>query len=332
MAQSSGATMESTTSAAAPTDSSSALSAADPVDLSYLVLLGAGPSSSVPLLYCLAPDVPCAVCKSALSQMHTGGPNYRSNPALLIKYDVDGLGTYRHVLIDCGKTFHQQALRFFPLHHVKYLDAVVLTHEHADAILGLDDLRSLQGREPVPIPIFADAKTLASCRRIFPYLTGDTPVVAGVVRHVASLNWQLIEHEVGFTAGDLAIRPLPVMHGEDYVALGFEFGRAERVVYLSDVSRVPETTMSILREGPQIALLYVDSLFIGRTHATHFVYHESLAFIREIKPRRAVLIGLTHDFDYEPVTAELSELFARGELPCPVVLGRDGLVDKVSLR
>lgn len=48
------------------------------------------------------------------------------------------------MLIDCGKTFREVILNLFPKHGLKEVGALLLTHGHADAILGMDDLRDLQ--------------------------------------------------------------------------------------------------------------------------------------------------------------------------------------------
>eukprot|EP00030_Apusomonadida_sp_AF-17_P000544 a174980_79.p1 GENE.a174980_79~~a174980_79.p1 ORF type:complete len:337 (+),score=90.80 a174980_79:53-1012(+) len=301
-------------------------------DASFVMLLGAGPSSAVPLLYCLFPESSCEVCKSAVAGPPEQSRNYRTNPSLLIRWDSDGKGTLKTVLIDCGKTFREQAVRWFPKLGVRTIDTLILTHEHMDALGGLDDIRSMQGKDPPPVRICCDAKTYATCRRVFPYLTGDIEIKEGVVRHVAALQFEVIGTTDPFNAAGLAVQPLEVMHGEDYVALGFEFGASDRVVYISDVSRVPDATMARLLAGQQIALLYVDCLFKERTHATHFNYSAALEFIRALRPKSAVLMGLTHDFDYEATSEELRGLVATGSLPCPVEMAYDGIRHKVSLR
>ena len=83
--------------------------------------------------------------------------NYRNNPSLLISHANDYQQheqkeqpsndiEYKNVIIDVGKTFRETALRWMPLHSIYNVDAIVLTHEHADAMLGLDDLRGFQKR------------------------------------------------------------------------------------------------------------------------------------------------------------------------------------------
>lgn len=101
-----------------------------------------------------------------------------------------------------------------------------------------------------------------------------------------------------FITAGIEFTVLPVLHGEDYWCYGFMFGTRERCVYLSDVSRVPEETMTLLMGVGQIALLIVDCLFKHRQHNTHFCLSDSLEFIRKVRPKRALLTGLTHQFDH----------------------------------
>ncbi|KAJ0435408.1 putative metallo-beta-lactamase, ribonuclease Z/Hydroxyacylglutathione hydrolase [Helianthus annuus] len=79
------------------------------------------------------------------------------NTSLLIDYCPSG-GEHKYILIDVGKTFREQVLRWFTFHKIPQIDSIVLTHEHADAVLGLDDIRAVQPFSPVneiePTPIF----------------------------------------------------------------------------------------------------------------------------------------------------------------------------------
>ena len=99
----------------------------------------------------------CKVSKIASIGNPIYNKNYRNNPSLLISHANDyqpGQNEessnndieYKNVIIDVGKTFRETALRWMPLHSIYNIDAIVLTHEHADAMLGLDDLRGFQKR------------------------------------------------------------------------------------------------------------------------------------------------------------------------------------------
>ena len=63
-----------------------------------------------------------------------------------------------NILIDCGKTFKSAMLDVFRRHErADHLNAVILTHAHADACLGLDDLREFvpgERNHEIPIDVY----------------------------------------------------------------------------------------------------------------------------------------------------------------------------------
>lgn len=294
-----------------------------------VIFLGAGSSSGIPQPRCLMPvcsaveELPsavfvkngyklnsdgrtfdCKVCAAARADMCKGFPdetsNYRGNPSILIRFE-DTDGVRRHVLIDCGKTFMNSVLRWFPYYGVPGVDAVILTHQHADAVLGLDDIRSVQkaisATENQPIDVFLSDHTMSSLKGMFPYLTLPPP--EGTIRRfVAQLNWNIIKPRVEFTAAGLKVVPLSVWHGCDYPhMLAFDFGSdAHRFVYMSDVTKIPDETMTHLKQAP-IETMVLDALFIRRTNPTHVNLSQALDILAELKPKRVFLVGMSHDFD-----------------------------------
>ncbi|KAI5475376.1 hypothetical protein MNV49_001480 [Pseudohyphozyma bogoriensis] len=98
-----------------------------------LLILGSGGSAAVPSIVCVtSPETGCQGCLATLKP--GGEKNIRGNTGAVT------------ILIDCGKTFREQALKIFPKKGLRKIDAVVLTHHHADAIDGLDDLRVHHGK------------------------------------------------------------------------------------------------------------------------------------------------------------------------------------------
>eukprot|EP00294_Goniomonas_avonlea_P014421 CAMPEP_0114545620 /NCGR_PEP_ID=MMETSP0114-20121206/3505_1 /TAXON_ID=31324 /ORGANISM="Goniomonas sp, Strain m" /LENGTH=176 /DNA_ID=CAMNT_0001730075 /DNA_START=8 /DNA_END=534 /DNA_ORIENTATION=+ len=121
------------------------------------------------------------VCKSAAAEPNS--KNNRSNPSLLLRLPRKEEDRPRTIMVDAGKTMRQSVQKTFPRYGAGVVDAVLLTHDHADAMLGLDDLRELQEKHEVvgedgksnwrakkDLPIFGFKQTLDRCEAVFPYL------------------------------------------------------------------------------------------------------------------------------------------------------------------
>lgn len=156
-----------------------------------------------------------------------------------------------------------------------------------------------------------------------------------VPRRVSQLDWRIIEENCDkqFIASGLSFTPLPVMHGEDYVALGFLFGHKSKVAYISDVSRIPPSTeYAISKEGAgQLDLLILDTNipFKRGLQPTHICFPEALEIIKRLCPKRALLTGMTHDFDHHEYNEMLAEWSLREGIH--VQLAHDGLRLPINL-
>lgn len=299
---------------------------------SSLIFLGTGCSSAVPNARCLIQpsDPPCEVCSQSLSVSPEQNPNYRCNTSLLIDYAQDH-GEHKYILIDVGKTFREQVLRWFTVHKIPRVDSIILTHEHADAILGLDDIRVVQPFSPTndidPTPIHLTQHAMDSIANKFSYLIQKKLKEGEELRRVAQLDWKIIDSDLEkpFESSDLEFVPLPVMHGEDYISLGFLFGKKSRVAYISDVSRFPTTTEYVISKSGagQLDLLILDTLYKEGSHNTHFCFPQTLDAVKRICPKRALFIGMTHEFDHHKDNKALAEWSSREGIP--VQLARDGL-------
>ncbi len=246
-----------------------------------LKFLGSGTSTGVPTLACQ-----CSVCTS--SDPH----DKRLRPSILLEYDG------RVVVIDTTPDFRTQALR----EGLTRLDAVVFTHHHADHILGLDDTRVFYFRQQVPIPIYAEARCLATIRSTFSYIfEGDYPFGG-----VGKLDPHLIEGP--FDLWGLNFTPVPVLHGFLPI-LGFRF---HDTAYVTDVSGIPESSLPLL-EGLDILIL--DALR-HKPHPTHLSLAQALAMVERLKPRRAYFTHIAHDLGHQVTNSAL---------PSHVQLAYDGL-------
>ncbi|PAN21905.1 hypothetical protein PAHAL_3G498600 [Panicum hallii] len=318
--------------AAAAVPNGHAAADAAPPSSSSLVFLGTGCSSAVPNARCLIqpPDPPCPVCSQSLSVPPELNPNYRCNTSLLIDYCQDE-GAHKYIIIDVGKTFREQVLRWFVRHKIPCVDSILLTHEHADAILGLDDIRVVQAFSPTndidPTPIYLSQFAMDSISLKFPYLVKKKLKEGEEVRRVAQLDWRIIESDLQkpFTTSGLEFVPLPVIHGEDYICLGFLFGRKSKVAYISDVSRFPPSTEYAISKsgGGQLDLLILDCLYRTGSHNVHLCWDQTLDAVKRICPRRALLIGMTHEMDHDKDNQTLEEWSRREGID--VQLARDGL-------
>ncbi|KAF2291756.1 hypothetical protein GH714_035465 [Hevea brasiliensis] len=116
-----------------------------------------------------------------------------------------------------------------------------------------------------------------------------------------------------------------VMHGEDYICLGFLFGERNRVAYISDVSRFPATTEYVISKSGagQLDLLILDSLLRDGSHNVHFCLPQSLEAVKRLCPKQALFIGMGHELDHYKDNDFLAEWSKREGIP--VQLAHDGL-------
>lgn len=247
-----------------------------------LTLLGTGTSQGVPVIGC-----ECSVCTS---------PDPRDNrlraAALLSAADTN-------ILIDAGPDFRQQMLRA----RVRHLDAILLTHEHNDHVIGLDDIRPFNFRSGQAMAVYALPRVAAEVRRRFEYVFAEP--IPGLPR----IELIPIDQHTPLQFGPLCIQPIGVMHGRLPI-LGFRVGD---LTYLTDVKTLPPAEMDKVR-GTKY--LIINALH-HTEHPTHMNVAESLAFVADIAPQRA---WLTHASHHMGRATEMAH-----QLPAGVALAHDGL-------
>lgn len=254
-----------------------------------LVMLGCGTSVGVPAIGC-----GCEVCQS-------GDPkNSRTRSSVILGLPGGNL------LIDTTPELRIQLIR----ERIGLVHAVAYTHDHADHIFGLDDLRLFPFSIGGPVPLFCQPQVEARIRHSFDYAFHDFPET-----HSGSRPRLLFEtiHEEPFEVLGRRVTPIPMKHGPRTNVLGFRVGD---VAYCTDTNEIPASSMRLL-EG-------LDTLVIGALrytpHPTHFCIDEVLDVVNQLKPGRTYLTHMAHEIDYAT---------ALGELPRGVEPGYDGL--KIAL-
>ncbi len=236
----------------------------------------------------------CVVCESA--DQH----DKRLRPSLLLSRGG------QNVVIDTTPDFRTQALRA----RIDRLDAVVLTHGHADHILGFDDLRPYNFKQRAAMPVYGNAETFQMIRRAFSYVFDTKPTLSSIP--------SVILHEIKGPFELLGVRfiPVPLRHGEMEV-LGYRFGRA---AYLTDFSKLPEASAALL-EG--LDDLILDALR-DVPHPMHMTVEQALALVDQLKPQRAWFTHIAHDLPH----AETNVRLRKAGYP-QVQLAYDGLTFEV---
>jgi phosphoribosyl 1,2-cyclic phosphate phosphodiesterase len=217
--------------------------------------------------------------------------NRRRRCALLV--EKRGAKEPTRFLIDGGPDLREQLI----LANVHRIDALLLTHAHADHIHGLDDLRPLTMAMHRKIDCYLDKPTWKSVGLRFDYLF-ETPPGSSypplLIPHFFDYG-RSFRH--GGPSGEIDILPFRLNHG-DIDAVGFRFGGC---AYTPDVKYIPPESLDYLEN---LDLWIVDALR-HRSHPSHLSVSETLALIAHFRPKRAVLTNLHTDLDYEALRAHL---------------------------
>jgi len=251
----------------------------------HLTVLGSGTSMGVPTVGCH-----CAVCQS------TDPHDKRLRPSILLSRNG------QNVVIDTTPDFRTQALTA----RLDRLEAVLLTHGHADHIQGFDDIRPFNIRQRAAMPVYGSQETFRVIRRAFSYVFDTRPSLSTLP--------SVILHEVKgpFELLGIPIIPVPLLHGEMDV-LGFRFGRA---AYLTDFSRLPESSAPLLEDLDDLILDALRDV----PHPMHQTVEQALALVDKLKPRHAWFTHIAHELPH----AATNERLRKAGYP-HVQLAYDGL-------
>jgi phosphoribosyl 1,2-cyclic phosphate phosphodiesterase len=263
----------------------------DPSQPLSVTFLGTGTSTGVPMIGCT-----CAVCTS--SDPH----NKRTRVSIVVSAANKNDGTPQNILVDTTPEMRLQLIR----EDLNRVEAVLMTHSHADHIFGLDDIRQINFRHNMVMPIYSSTETLEHLRRAFDYVFRVTQAGGGKPQlDLKDLN----PLESVTMPNGIDVLPLPIFHGTMPI-YGYKFGSS--LAYLTDVSEIPDETLP--------HLYGLDTLILGairyEPHPTHFNIAQALEVIEAVKPKRAFFTHISHYLDHETVNREL---------PSHVRLAYDGL-------
>jgi phosphoribosyl 1,2-cyclic phosphate phosphodiesterase len=259
--------------------------------------LGSGTSSGIPTIGC-----DCWVCKS----LNPRNKRLRSS----IVFRVTRGGEEMRLLVDVTPDVRMQALRA----GLTSVNAVLLTHTHADHCHGLDDMRGLYwggGRQR--IDLWGYSESLASIKRTFAYIFDEEYDYKGIVR----FNTREFEHEP-FTAAGVRVTPIPVVHGNMRVA-GFRIGDC---AYITDCNEVPQPSIEKLKG---VKVLILDALRRA-PHPTHMSLPAALEVARRAGVERVFFTHINHDLEHDSINRELPDWARLGYDTLRVAVEEDGSV------
>jgi phosphoribosyl 1,2-cyclic phosphate phosphodiesterase len=248
-----------------------------------ITILGCGTSSGVPALGC-----DCEVCLSSDPK------NKRRRVSILVEQGG------KRLLVDTSPDLRAQLLD----DQITHLDGVILTHAHADHLHGIDDLRSVNFHMEASIDLWGSGKTLEMARQRFGYVF--EPPRNWWTR--PSLDARELPHWQTTEIGGIAVLPFDQSHGRA-ISSGLRFGDA---AYSTDVKELSERAFEALAG---VKLWIVDCVGY-QEHPTHAHLDLTLEWIDRVKPERAVLTHMSHQFDYDNL---------RAQLPTGVEPGFDGM-------
>ncbi|HTC97388.1 MAG TPA: MBL fold metallo-hydrolase [Bradyrhizobium sp.] len=247
-----------------------------------LTILGCGSSAGVP-----RPALGWGACDP-------NNPKNRRRRCSLMVERTGGQGTTR-IVIDTAPDLREQLIDA----NVDHIDAVFLTHEHADQTHGIDDLRSVVLHQRRRIPVYLNQSTAKDIIGRFAYCFVSPPGSD----YPPILTEQAIEggesRAIEGKGGTITLSAFNVQHG-NIPALGYRIGNA---AYTPDLHDIPRESWPALEN---LDLWIVDGLrYAG--HPSHFSVGDALSWIERFKPRRAVITNMHSDLDYEVLRKSLPE-------------------------
>jgi phosphoribosyl 1,2-cyclic phosphate phosphodiesterase len=259
--------------------------------MNKITILGSGTSTGVPILGCK-----CKVCQS--NELR----NKRLRTSALIE-----LSDKKKILIDASPDLRTQLLN----NNVDDVNAVIITHDHADHMHGMDDLRPFGFKSGKPLPVYTDASAAKNLISKFPYIFdrdnyfSKKAVLGGGIPLLDMKVTQAGPEKI--LDQDFTFFSLP--HGHENT-LGILHSK---MAYLTDCREIPEEALEKLSDA-KLELLIIDCLRPA-PHSTHLHLDLTLEYVDRIKPKLAVLIHMGHEWDYLDLIDELRKRGVKNTFP-----------------
>lgn len=248
-----------------------------------LKFLGTGTSQGIPVI---GSDHP--VCKS------NDPKDKRLRTSAILTTDAGN-----KILIDCGPDFRQQMLT----NNETRLDAVLLTHEHNDHIIGLDDLRPLIFQNEKNMPIYCSTRVKEEITQRFPYAFSDN-------KYPGAPSFDITIIEEKFSVLDTEIEPIEVMHGKLPI-LGFKI---KNLAYITDANFISNEEKQKLKN---LDVLIINCLRKEKKHHSHYILPEVLDLVQELQPKQTYFTHISNNLGFHHQVEK--------ELPKGVFLAYDTL-------
>jgi phosphoribosyl 1,2-cyclic phosphate phosphodiesterase len=231
-----------------------------------LTFLGTGTSFGVPQIGC-----GCEVCRSSDPR------DKRTRSGALVETDAG-----KRILIDTPPELRLQLIA----NHIDSVDAILFTHEHADHIHGIDDVRALSVRSKSALRMYGPAETVRTLEQRFAYIFDERMrPLPGTTKPEGELT--TLEPGVAVEIAGEAVLPIAVPHGHTTV-FGYRIGA---LGYVTDAKLLPPAAMEALHG---VKVLVLNALF-WKQHPTHMSVPEAIETARAVGAERTYLTHLTHD-------------------------------------
>ncbi len=243
-----------------------------------VTVLGCGPSSGVPLV-----TGNWGACNPENPR------NFRTRPSIVV--ERDGF----RILVDTSPDLRIQFLRC----GIESVDAVLYTHEHADHVMGIDDLRGIWRQRKQLLDVYGPSDVLDRLKQRFGYLFEDTQDPFDLYKPI--MRTHAFDNNDPISVGPFdGVVPFEQDHGICR-SWGYRFGR---FAYSTDVVELDDRAFDLLSG---IDTWIVDCLRDGGPHPTHAHLEKTLAWIDRLQVRHAVLTHMSFEADYDALAASCPE-------------------------